>query len=234
MKTGVKILIAAGAAIALGVGGYFIFRPKKEEKQPGTNDLQPPIEPVIPITAPTLSTDTTIIPVVAPVPPIYQPPTLATPTLTPDTVLSSPNVTPKAIILPPHKIPGADGVTPEEYIRMADNWMYWKDLWDFAARFGITDKTLVGGVTGVRPDAIITPNSRLLFQKEVIDKYPTNWVSAIKQKAASFGIPVISDEQYLRDSINKYPITTGVFPSSSQFTGKSIKNNKINDFFTGN
>ena len=90
--------------------------------------------------------------------------------------------------------------TPEEYIRMADRWMTWENIWKFAEKLGITDKNLIGGVGegstatyGNNANAILNNASRKKFNSEIVAKYP-NWKSLVKTKAELWSIPLNSQQ----------------------------------------
>lgn len=216
MEKSTKIGIAIGVVVLLAGGGIALAASlnKKDETVPGTGGTGNPLDNTGTTgssseTEPAASsgdTDGNIIPpsgggsTYTP-PTTYTPPIPAPAPTTPNTTVSDP-------------IP-----TAEEYIRMADRWMTWENIYKFADKLaGITNKKEIGGVAGAYPDAIISNTSRRKFG-EIRDKFP-NWKTLFMKKADELGIPY-SKANY--DAAQKYMKDTYGF-EMAEFAGNRQPN----------
>jgi len=207
METKTKIIIGVASVLTLGIGGYFIYRSMKnieKEEEMYNSKKEGDIGYVEPKTTTTVTT----------------PEQAGVPTVNPATTTPSiPNLggfdlgsfgSTAATTTDENKPTNAD------YIRMADRWMTWDNVWKFAEKLGVDDKKVVGGVSGAYSTAIISNKSRKLFDSEVKNKFP-NWKELLKDKASEVGVSIVSDNVYKTNTDrikNDYEINMSYFSGS--------------------
>lgn len=222
MEKGVKIAIALGSTLALATGGYFIYRgiSKKQEEQAekkaaneriGYEDTDPnklgSIAPLVPLGLPVPNTT----------------PSLATQTIDGASVplagfgnlsdMFTNATTATETIGEP---------TAKDYIRMADRYMTWDNVWSFGSKLGTPDRKMIGGVADAYTTAAINNDTRKSFDEEVGTKFP-NWKSLLKNKAKDLGVPIVSDEDYIKNT-NSIKSAYGI--SMLPFNGSPLRNER--------
>lgn len=105
-----------------------------------------------------------------------------------------------------------------DYIRMADRYMTWENVWKFAKDLGVDNKDIVGGTVAANDAGIISTSSRKAFG-EIVAKFP-NWKDLLKAKAKEKGFTVSEDT--FNNSQKSIKDTYGF--EMAQFSG-SQKNN---------
>jgi len=196
METKTKIIIGVASVLTLGIGGYFIYRSIKnseKEEEMYNSKKEGDIGYVEPKTTTTVTT-----PEKAGVPTVN--PATTTPSIpTLSTLPSMPNLGGFDLgSFGSTATTAQNEPTAVEYIRMADRWMSWDNIWKFGEKLGIKDKNQIGipdGTCGNDLNAILNKESRKKFNTEIAAKFP-DWKDLLKTKANEHDIPLNSIEQF--------------------------------------
>ena len=200
METKTKIIIGVASALTLGIGGYFIYRSIKnseKEEEMYNSKKEGDIDYVEKKKTTTVSTpEQAGVVTVNPATTTPSIPTLATPPAAPslgDFNLGSFGTAESTSENKPSN---------SDYIRMADKYMTWDNVYKFAEKLGVSDKTKVH-IGGNDTTAIISTISRDKFNDEVALKFP-DWKKLIKAKAREKGVDVLSETEYAKWNTDSY------------------------------
>lgn len=212
MEKSTKILLAIGGTLVAGVGGYFIYKAATKPKSDDADANK--VGSITPITPPPLTPEQVGVPTINPNSTQPTIPTLATSPVMPS--LNDFNLGSFGTAQPETN---SSEPTPSEYIRMADAYMTWENVWKFADKLGIKDKKVVGGVTDSNPNSIISYSSRENFKKDIIDKFP-NWKQLIKDKAKKEGVTILTEQEYKKFNTDSYSFSGSNNNTSNFWTSK--------------